>query len=118
MLLQTSNPKLRERALQEDIDYEKFMILGSAKEQSVKGAAQLEQASGGSSHTPSETEEVRRLRIENKKLKNQNKKKRQSSKKQSSKNCTRCGYSSCKNREECPAMGQTCSVCNLSLIHI
>ena len=36
MLLQTSNPKLRERSLQEDIDYDKFIKLGIAKEQSTK----------------------------------------------------------------------------------
>ena len=72
MLLQTSNPKLRERALQEDIDYEKFMKLGIAKEQSVKGAAQLEQASGGHSNVPTVTEEVRRLRLENQETKETN----------------------------------------------
>ena len=108
MLLQTSNPKLRERALQEDIDYEKFMKLGIAKEQSVKGAAQLEHASGNHSHTSLDTEEVRRLRLENKKLKNQNKKRKT---KKKPKTCGRCGYSNCQGNDDCPAMGETCSGC-------
>ena len=106
MLLQTSNPKLRERALQEDIDYDKFLKLGIVKEQSVKGAAQLEQASGQST-TSSETEEVRRLRFENKKLKKQATK--QGTKHVS--NCERCGYTNCKRGNQCPAMGQSCSSC-------
>ena len=45
MLLQTSNPKLRERALQENTKYEDLLKLGIAKEQSQKGAALLEKAS-------------------------------------------------------------------------
>ena len=69
MLLQTSNSKLRERALQEDMTYEKFLKLGIAKEQSTKGAAQLEVASGQNSNISGDAEEIRRLRTENKKLK-------------------------------------------------
>ena len=57
ILLQTSNAKLRERALQENITFENLIKLGIAKEQSVKGAAFLEKVSG---QTPLE-EEVRRL---------------------------------------------------------
>ena len=72
MLLQTSNHKLRERALQEDMDFEKFLKLGIAKEQSTKGAAQLEVASGQTPHFSTETEEIRRLRNENKKLRKKN----------------------------------------------
>ena len=104
MLLQTSNPKLRERALQEDIDYDKFMKLGIAKEQSAKGAAQLEQASGHSHSTP-ESEEVRRLRHENKQLKKKQKKKNKP------KSCGRCGYAPHQPGKECPAMGEICSNC-------
>ena len=69
MLLQTSNSKLRERALQEDMNFEKFLKLGIAKEQSTKGAAQLEVASGQNTHISGDSEEIRRLRTENKKLK-------------------------------------------------
>ena len=49
MILQTSCPKLRERALQEDTTYDSLVKLSIAKEQSAKGAALLEQASGQSS---------------------------------------------------------------------
>ena len=48
MLLQTSNPKLRERALQDNASYEELLTLGITKEQSAKGAALLEKASGQS----------------------------------------------------------------------
>ena len=71
MILQTSCPKLRERALQENTTYDSLMKLGIAKEQSAKGAALLEQASGQpslGSHVKIE-EQVRRLQSENKKLK-------------------------------------------------
>ena len=51
ILLQTSNSKLRERALQEEITYDALLKLGIAKEQSVKGAAFLEKASGQSHNT-------------------------------------------------------------------
>ena len=46
MILQISCPKLRERALQENTAYDSLMKLCKAKEQSAKGAAVLEQASG------------------------------------------------------------------------
>ena len=42
ILLQTSNPKLRERALQENVSYDDLLTLGIAKERSAKGAALLE----------------------------------------------------------------------------
>ena len=48
-ILQTSCPKLRGRALQENTAYDSLTKLGIAKEQSAKGAAFLEQASGQSS---------------------------------------------------------------------
>ena len=61
MILQTSSSKLREKALQENINYECLLKIGIAKEQSEKGAAMLEQASGQNRVE----EEVRRLRVEN-----------------------------------------------------
>ena len=67
MLLQTSNPKLPERALQENTKYEDLLKLGIAKELSQKGAALLQKASGQDA-LACETEEVRRLKLENKKL--------------------------------------------------
>ena len=82
-MLQTSNAKLRERALQENINYDTLMTLGVAKEQSARGAAALERASGQSCSDSSKVkieEEVRRLRAENKELKGQGKKA-----------CGRCG---------------------------
>ena len=51
MILQTSNAKLRERALQENITYDMLITLGVAKEQSARGAAALEKASGQSSQS-------------------------------------------------------------------
>jgi hypothetical protein len=106
MLLQTSNHRLRERALQEDMDFDKFLKLGIAKEQSTKGAAQLEVASGQSPHTSNDTEEVRRLRRENKKLKKQTESLKVTDR------CDRCGYDNCKRDQQCPAMGKTCSKCS------
>ena len=71
MILQTSCPKLRERALQENATYDSLMKFGIAKEQSAKGAALLEQASGQPSLGPhiKIEQQVRRLQSENKKLK-------------------------------------------------
>ena len=46
ILLQTSNPKLRERALQDNVSYEGLFTLGITKQPSEKGAALLENASG------------------------------------------------------------------------
>ena len=42
MVLQTSNAKLRERALQDNVNYDTLMTLGVAKEQSARGAATME----------------------------------------------------------------------------
>ena len=44
MILQTSSPKLRERDLQDNTNYEDLLKLGIAKEQSQKGAALFEKA--------------------------------------------------------------------------
>ena len=104
ILLQTSSPKLRERALQENVTYEALLRLGIAKEQSVKGAALLEKASGQSSNTADVEEEVRRLKFENGKLKS----KLSYSGTQS---CGRCGRKSCQQGTKCPANGQKCSKC-------
>ena len=49
MVLQTSNPRLRERALQDNVSYDTLINLGISKEQSVLDAAKLEKASGQSS---------------------------------------------------------------------
>ena len=46
MILQTSSPKLHERALQDNVNYEDLLKLRIAKEQSQKGVALLEKASG------------------------------------------------------------------------
>ena len=64
LILQTSSPKLRERALQDNINYEDLLKLGIAKEQSQKGAALLEKASGQDPLLMScTTEEVRHLQL-------------------------------------------------------
>ena len=99
MLLQTSNPKLRERALQENASYEELLTLGITKEQSAKGAALLEKASGQTNST-STAEEVRRLQKENQRLKARLPKPP----------CGRCGNSKCE-KSRCPAIGQQCGKC-------
>ena len=104
MLLQTSNTKLRERALQENMTYDNLIKLGIAKEQSVKGAAFLEKASGQS---PLE-EQVRRLTVENRKLK---KAKKQNGNKRKAE-CGRCGLTSCEKGTKCTAYGVQCDKCS------
>jgi len=100
MLLQTTNPKLRERALQDNASYEELLTLGITKEQSAKGAALLEKASGQNKHYESNEEEVRRLQKENQKLKARIPKPP----------CSRCGGLKCE-KNKCPAFGQQCSGC-------
>ena len=104
MILQTSNAKLRERALQENITYDMLMTLGVAKEQSARGAAALEKASGQSSQSDQSRvkikEEVCRLRDKNKQLKGKGKK------------CSRCGKPQCTGGTKCPANGQKCGKCH------
>ena len=105
MILQTSNTKLRERerALQDNVSYDELMKLGISKEQSVKEAAFLEQASGLSiTATDRDAEEVRRLKDDNRRLRSQPPRK----------NCSRCGYNHCKQGKKCSANGQICSACN------
>ena len=100
ILLQTSSAKLRERALQENISYDALLMMGITKEQSEKGAALLEQASGQSRQIKIE-EEVRRLQVENKRLK----------KVKSKYPCNRCGLDTCQQNSKCPANGQKCAKC-------
>ena len=105
MLLQTSNSKLREHALQDNVTYDELVKLGISKEQSAKGAALLEQASGQTATSPNNIEqEVRRLKIENKHLKSQLRRKA----------CSRCGSERCSQGKKCPANGQECSSCKKS----
>ena len=105
MLLQTSSPKLRERALQEDTSYDALMTMGVAKEQSAKGAALLEQSSSSGQPRIKAEEEVRRLQHENQRLR------RTSGGQASNKPCPRCGRGSCKQGTKCAANGQTCHKC-------
>ena len=104
ILLQTSSPKLRERALQENTSYDDLMRMGVTKEQSARGAALLEQASGGSSsHSKVKIEEeVRKLQFENQQLR---------SKFSRSGGCNRCGSDSCGGGTKCPANGRKCMKC-------
>ena len=107
ILLQTSSPKLRERGLQEDTTYDALMMMGIAKEQSAKGAALLEQASGNAAHPKIKVEEeVRRLQQENQRL-------RSRGGRSSDKSCPRCGYESCKQGSRCIANGQKCHKCGI-----
>lgn len=54
IILQTSSSKLCERALQENATYDSLLKTGITKEQSVKGAALLEWATGQSSNNVEE----------------------------------------------------------------
>ena len=102
ILLQTSNSRLRERALQENCSYDDLMKMGVAKEQSARGAALLEKASGSSSQVRIKVEEeVRKLQLENRDLK---------SRLSENAKCTRCGSENC-SKSRCPANGRKCSVC-------
>ena len=116
LLLQTSNKKLRERALQEEISYEELIKLGIAKEQSQKRAAQLEQAAGFSGNKMATglevgeaQEEVRRLKLENSRLKKEAN--RDQSLRDEPTTCSRCAKTSCKGGTKCAANGQRCSKC-------
>ena len=106
ILLQTSNPKLRERALQENITYNSLLTMGITKEQSMKGAPLLEKASGQTSSFTNQlyikSEEVRKLQKENNRLKS----------KLPEFSFGRCGNAKCDKAEKCPAMGQKCSKCH------
>ena len=92
IILQTSNPRLRERALQDNVSYDTLINLGISK---------LERASGQSSQQSSVKveEEVKKLRLENKQLKAK------------AKDCTRCGNKGCNNKKKCPANGSKCGKC-------
>ena len=72
------------------------------KEQSAKGAALLEKASGQGENHYSTIEEVRRLQKENQKLKSRIPKPP----------CPRCGNAIYGKNKKCPAMGQKCSACS------
>ena len=100
ILLQTTSPKLRERALQENTTYDALITMGIAKEQSAKGAALLEQASGNSTRPRMrEEEDVRWLQQDSQKWRSRDKL------------CQRCGYDSCKQGTKCAANGQKCHRC-------
>ena len=93
------------------MDFDNLLKIGIAKEQSEKGAALLEQASGQTSSSNA-VEEVRRLRIENESLKlrgNQNQE--QASQKKDKRSCYRCGSERCTQGTKCPANGKQCSKC-------
>ena len=103
MKLQMLSPKLRERALQGDVNYEDLLKLGNAKEQSQKGAALLEKANGQDPLLMSRTtEEVHRLQLENQKLRSR----------KPTPPCFRCGSKTCTNRQTCPAVGKQCANCS------
>ena len=91
--LQTSNQKLHEKNLNDNLSYDEMMVVGVSKEQSEKVAFLL----AGTSHTSrgyDTQEEVRRLQSENKKLKNRMQQYKQQS-------CQRCGYETCQNGNKC-----------------
>ena len=91
IILQTSNNKLLEKALDSDVSHDKIMSLGVSEEQSEKGPAML----SGS-----------------RKIKEEDVNKLQSGKKQSkSPKCQRCGYDSCQGAKKCLANNKSCAKC-------
>ena len=102
MILQTSSPKLREIALQENVKYDELIKLDIVKEESQKGAVMLETANGQDSLPETHySQKVRCLKLENKKVKDRIPRKF----------CGRCGKQGCDGGSDCPAMGQHCSTC-------
>ena len=100
MILQTLSPKLHERALQDSVNYEDLLKLKIAKEQSKKGAASLEKASGQDPLLMSRTtKEVGCLQLENQKLRSC----------KLTQSCFCCGSEICTNRQTCPAVGKQCA---------
>ena len=103
MILQTLSPKLHERALQDNVNYKNLLKLGTAKEQSQKGAALLEKASGQDPLLMSRTtEEVCHLQLENQKLRSR----------KPTQPCFRCSSETCINRQTCHAVGKQCANCS------
>ena len=98
ILLQTSNLKLQERALQDNVSYEGLLKLGITSE---KGATLLEKASRQSSSQEQHAQEVRRLQYENRKLRAHLPRKA----------CGCCVFDKCEQGQKCSAMGQKCSNC-------
>ena len=92
IVLQTSNEKLREKALFGNVTYDRLMSLGVAKEQSEKGSALL-------SGNKIKEEEVAKLQESLKKQRFKGSK------------CSRCGYERCPGSKRCPANGKTCAKC-------
>ena len=110
IILQTSNPKLRERALQDNVTYDSLIKLGISKEQSEKGAALLEEASGQAGHSGVRVkveEDVRRLQSENRDLKS-----KLYDKAHLKNQCWNCGRDNCERGSKCPANGKKCKKCN------
>ena len=105
MVLQTSNPRLREKALNDNANYENFMKIGVAKEQSEKGAAQLLGSSNQGTLSVKE-EDVRKLQDDVKKLRF-----KVNNETAGKIRCQRCGYDRCPGPKKCPANGKTCSKC-------
>ena len=95
MVLQTSNPRLREKALNDNANYDGLMKMGVAKEQSEKGAAQLAGSSSQGSQSIKE-EDVRKLQDDIKKLRSKVKENTGKSR------CQRCGYERCPGPKKCP----------------
>ena len=103
IITQTSSPKLRQRAIQENPDYLALVDLGISQEQAKKKSTKLPDG---------EAETVNRLKLENKKLKNKLKSGPGSGGKEgSSKRCDKCCISKCKGGATCFAEGKKCTKC-------
>ena len=104
IITQTSSNKLQQKAIQENPTYAELVDLGISQEQARKKAIKLPDG---------ESETVKRLKQENKKL--QHKLKSGASVNSGSKRCEKCCITKCKGGSTCFAEGKKCSKCgNLS----
>ena len=104
IITQTSSPKLRQRAIQENPDYLALVDLGISQEQAKKKSTKLPDG---------EAETVNRLKLENKKLKSKLKSGSGAGGKDSSssKRCEKCCIGKCKGGSSCFAEGKKCTKC-------
>ena len=101
IITQTSSSKLQQRAIQENPSYQELVDLGISQEQARKKATKLPDG---------DSETVKRLRQENKKLQGKLKSGAKKDTKTSPK-CEKCCISKCRGGSTCFAEGKKCSKC-------
>ena len=99
IIMQTSSQKLRQRAIQENLDYEGLVALGISQEQATKKSGRLPET---------DKETVGRLKQQNKVLKEEIKKNKGQ---QGGKKCGRCSWKECPGGIKCASEGKQCYAC-------